>query len=267
MKRVLIVVGLCPCVTRTISSPGLFAFLSVGYDEGHYSVVIITAVNMQQPRLVPQMNCPRVAAKLACTALLFLAVRSTTYYVVKGLFLTCVRRKKSELTRCAKDGVKYTAMMALEAVVSLPFRPYSYPAAILAPRYLLSYVFPSLSDSISSVDQFNPIEYEMFSYLTFQTGEAEWDLSFFSWQVPSIIFTFSKLIYCRTREGSRTNALRVAGVLGVQIMTRAFLSSYAVLLPEDELNGASTITYLILNSMATRYLLWNTYPLIARQFK
>lgn len=210
---------------------------------------------------LPQINPTRTAIKIGCGAMLWLTLRSTVYYGVRGLISKYILNREDGLQDATIDGVGYVTCVGAEYAVSCMWCPVPFLAGITAPRYLLDYVLTWFSEYVCVFDRFNAAEYAAFSVYAFEGGEEEWNFAFFTWQTPSVLLTLGKLMYRRLRYGSKsTNALRVLGVLGLQVLVRAFLSSFSILLPDSSSSALQAIIFVFLDSAASRYLIWRTFP-------
>lgn len=214
-----------------------------------------------KPSYLTSINPTSTAIKIGCGAIVWLAIRTATYYGTRGLFSECILEKDGALDEAAEDAKEYFGAMTAEHVVSCAFSPVRYLAGITAPRYLLDYMLTWLSDYICVFDRFSPAEYASFSVFAFESGDEEWSLAFFSWQMPAVCLNVLKLIYRRYKFGpQQTKTFRVLGVIGIQVMVRAYLSSFSVILPDSGRSAMEAIIGCFLDSMATRYLIWHTSP-------
>lgn len=217
--------------------------------------------NEYRPQFLRSISPSHCALKLACGGFIWLGIRTISYFGLRGAFSKYVRGRDEGVEEAVEDGKEYLASMAAEHVVSCALCPIPYLAGSLAPRFLLDYMLTWFSDIVCVLDRFNPSEYASFSVYAFESGDEDWSLSFFSWQMPAVVLTLGKLFYRRYKYGKKsTKTLKVLGVLGGQLLIRAYLTSFSIMLPDSTGSAFQSIVACFIDSLATRYLIVHTSP-------
>ncbi|CCW68107.1 unnamed protein product [Phytomonas sp. Hart1] len=197
--------------------------------------------------------------RLCHGTMLRLCLHSTVYYGSRGFILETILGKKGALIKNKNDAIVYLLSMAAEVGVSVLWEPFKYLAAINTPRFLLDYMLTNWSDVLSKIDRFKTARYASYASYAFSSDpNVEWNLDFFSWQLPSIILTVSKLMLRRRLSGARTGRLLLA--LLAQVILRAHFSTFSVMIPESGGEVFEAVLSTLLEGMVTSYLVRNTWP-------
>lgn len=213
-----------------------------------------------KPSFLPQVSSSRVALKLGCGAIVWLAARSVVYYGFRGLLRKYVFRQPKAVEEAVEDGKVFALSMAAEHIISCCCCPVTYLAGSSSPRFLFDYILTWWSERLCLLDRFSPVEYVSFSFQAFESSE-EWNFAFFTWQIPSILLTVGKLTYrCFRRGRKEVKTLRVMGALLIQLFLRSYISSFSVMLPDSFLSALAAIVFCFMDSALGRYLAFQTYP-------
>ncbi|CCW61596.1 unnamed protein product [Phytomonas sp. EM1] len=197
--------------------------------------------------------------RLGYGSIIRLCIHSSVYYGSRGFIREKILGKKGGLETSERDAIRYLLSMIAEVGISMLWVPVQYLAAINTPRFLLDYMLTNWSDVLSKIDRFQSIRYASYASYAFSSDpDSEWNLDFFSWQVPSVILTVAKLVMRRRRIGARTG--RVVLALLVQIVLRAYCSTFSVMIPETGTEVFEAILATLLEGMVTSYLVRSTWP-------
>lgn len=216
-----------------------------------------------QSEYLPSINSLFETLRLGWGTCCRLCLYGVAYYGMCGVISEKILGRNGSIDRCERDGMRYFLSMGGEVVLSLAWAPMKYLAAVNTPRFLLDYLLTSWSDVLAIMDRFHAGKFASYAMYTFAThsSEDEWNLSFFSWQVPSVTLTVSKLISRRRRVGAETcRTKRVVGVLLLQVLLRAYMSSFSLMLPETGSEAVEAMVVTVLESASTSYLVRHTWP-------
>ncbi|EPY35891.1 hypothetical protein AGDE_07187 [Angomonas deanei] len=152
--------------------------------------------------------------------------------------------------------------MSTEIGVSLLFAPIRFIAAYNTPRFLLDYMFNTVSDTLSILDLFRPGLFASYAITAFTSGsDDEMNFDFFVYQVPSVVVTIVKLIMRRKRLGKeKCRTKRVLGVLFARMLLRAVIPSYSIMIPTQGGELVVASIQLFLEQLCTSYLFRHTWP-------
>ncbi|KAL7696678.1 hypothetical protein N2W54_006209 [Lotmaria passim] len=217
--------------------------------------------NSSSTQFLPKISSSLETVRLSYGALLRLCLHSSAYYGSRGFVAERVLGRKGAMDIAEREAMRYVLSMSAEIGVSVLIMPVRYLAASTTPRFMLDYMFTAWSDVLATVDRFNPGAYASYALYAFASSGAEWDFDFFTWQVPSVILTIGKLILRRRRVGAaKCRTKRVVGVLLAQIILRAYMSTFSVMIPEQGSEAIEAIVVTVLEGMATSYLARHTWP-------
>ncbi|KPI84093.1 hypothetical protein ABL78_6849 [Leptomonas seymouri] len=217
--------------------------------------------NTSSRQFLPQISYNLETIRLTYGALLRLCLHSSAYYGCRGFVAECVLGRKGAKELSEREVMRYVLSMSGEIGVSVLIMPVRYLAASTTPRFILDYMFTRWSDFLAVVDLFNPGAYASYALYAFGSSDAEWNFDFFTWQVPSVILTLGKLILRRRRVGAaQCRTKRVVGMLLVQILLRAYMSTFSVMIPEQGSEAVEAMVVTVLEGMATSYLARHTWP-------
>lgn len=217
--------------------------------------------NSSSTQFLPKISSSVETVRLTYGALLRLCLHSSVYYGSRGFVAERVLGRKGAMDFSEREAMRYVLSMSAEIGVSVLLLPVRYLAASTTPRFMLDYMFTRWSDVLSVVDRFHPGSYVSYALYAFASSSAEWNFDFFVWQVPSILLTVGKLITRRRRVGAaRCRTKRVLGVLLAQILLRAYMSTFSVMIPEQGSEAVEALVVTVLEGMATSYLARHTWP-------
>lgn len=212
-------------------------------------------------RFLPRIQSSLETARLTYGALLRLCLHSTAYYGSQGFVAEKVLGRKGAIDVSEREAMRYVLSMAAEVGVSVLIMPVRYLAASTTPRYMLDYMFTRWSDVLAVVDRFHPGAYVSYALYAFARSEDDWNFDFFTWQIPSILLTLGKLVARRHRVGAaRCRTKRVLGVLFAQLVLRAYMSAFSVMIPEQGSEAVMALLVTVLEGMTTSYLARHTWP-------
>ncbi|KAG8346469.1 hypothetical protein TRVL_02705 [Trypanosoma vivax] len=158
---------------------------------------------------LPAIDSRVETARFLYGTLLRLFVQSLAYYGTRGLVSRYVLRRKDSSVWVYRSRV-YMGSQAIEIGVSLLVYPMRYLAAVTTPRFILDYTLTNWSDTLRRVDLFSPGKYAAYALRAF-TSDSDWNLNFFTWQVPSVALTLAKL--WRRRRLLGPSSCRTARIL------------------------------------------------------
>lgn len=217
--------------------------------------------NSSSTQFLPKISSSVETVRLTYGALLRLCLHSSAYYGSRGFVAERVFGKKGAMEISEREAMRYVLSMGAEIGVSVLIMPVRYLAASTTPRFMLDYMFTRWSDVLSVIDRFHPGSYVSYALYAFSSSEAEWNFDFFAWQVPSVLLSLGKLILRRRRVGAaRCRTKRVLGVLLAQIILRAYMSTFSVMIPEQGSEAVEAIVVTVLEGMSTSYLARHTWP-------
>ncbi|KPA83303.1 putative mitochondrial hypothetical protein [Leptomonas pyrrhocoris] len=217
--------------------------------------------NSSSAQFLPKISSSLETIRLTYGALLRLCLHSTAYYGSRGFLEERVFGRKGAMAVSEREAMRYVLSMSAEIGVSVLIMPVRYLAASTTPRFMLDYMFTRWSDLLAVVDRFSPGAYASYALYAFASSGAEWNFDFFTWQVPSVILTLGKLFLRRRRTGAaRCRTKRVMGVLLAQILLRAYMSTFSVMIPEQGSEAIEAMVVTVLEGMATSYLGRHTWP-------
>jgi hypothetical protein len=212
-------------------------------------------------QFLPKISSSFETVRLGYGALLRLCLHSTAYYGSRGFVAERVFGCKGAMEVSEREAIRYVLSMSGEIGVSMLIMPVRFLAASTTPRFMLDYMFTWWSDVLAIVDRFHPGAYASYALYAFASSGAEWNFDFFTWQVPSVVLTLGKLILRRRRVGAAMcRTKRVLGVLLAQIVLRAYMSTFSVMIPEQGSEAIEAIVVTVLEGMATSYLARHTWP-------
>ena len=154
----------------------------------------------------------------------------------------------------------FISSQLLEVGISAILVPMRYLAAVSAGRFMLDFAFNDVSDTLSIIDRFHPREYYAFSLYAF-ASDTEWNLDFFIWQLPAVVLTLFKFVLRRRRIGAACGETwRVGGVLVMHVLLRAFMASFAVDIPQSNVDAANAAIAALCEMSCMSYLIRHTWP-------
>nr|CCC91074.1 conserved hypothetical protein [Trypanosoma congolense IL3000] len=207
---------------------------------------------------LPAIDLRVETLRLAYGSLLRLFLYPLAYYTGRGLFSQYVLRHKGSLTAWRRCIPPYVASQGLEIGVSLLICPVRYLAAVSTPRFMLDYMLTGWSEVLRSLDLFSPGKYVSYADYAF-SSISEWNLDFFTWQVPAAVLTLAKVWYRRRRLGAQNcRTLRVLLMLPLQLFLRAYLSSFSIMLPETGEEALEAVIAVVLEGAVTSYIAHHT---------
>lgn len=210
---------------------------------------------------LPNINVTVETLRLVYGSFMRLCLHSTVYYGSRGFIAEKVLRKKGAMESYEREGICYILSIGAEIGVSMLIMPVRYLAAITTPRFILDYMFTSWSDCISILDRFNPGCYASYALYAFTNTTDDWNLDFFAWQTPSLILSIGKLLLRRRRVGAaQCRTKRVLGMLGLQVLLRAYMASFSVMIPEQWSEAVEAVVVTFLEGIVTSYLIRHTWP-------
>ncbi|CAJ1991033.1 hypothetical protein conserved [Leishmania donovani] len=210
---------------------------------------------------LPKISSNLETVRLAYGAFLRLCLHSTVYYGSQGFVAEKVFGNKGAMIISEREAMRYVLSMGAEVGISVLLMPVRYLAASTTPRFMLDYMFTRWSDVLALLDRFNPSTYASYAIYAFASSDDEWNFDFFTWQIPSVLMTIGKLIARRRLVGSaRCRTKRVFGVLLSQLILRAYMSTFSVMIPEQGSEAVVAILVTVLEGMATSYLARHTWP-------
>lgn len=217
--------------------------------------------NSSSTQFLPQISSSVETVRLSYGALLRLCLHSTAYYGSRGFVAERVFGRKGAIEVSEREAMRYVLSMGAEIGVSVLIMPVRYLAASTTPRFMLDYMFTRWSDILGVFDRFHPGAYASYALYAFESTSEEWNFDFFTWQVPSVVLSLGKLILRRRRVGAaRCRTKRVIGVLLAQILLRAYMSTFSVMIPEQGSEALEAMVVTVLEGMATSYLARHTWP-------
>ncbi|KEG15623.1 hypothetical protein DQ04_00021210 [Trypanosoma grayi] len=209
---------------------------------------------------LPSINSRVETLRLVYGSVVRLCLHSFVYGVTRGVFSEYVLRRKGSLAWWGRQSVPYVASLGMEIGVSVLICPVRYFAAVSAPRFILDYTLTGWSELLRVLDRFSPGNFAAYALYAF-SSDADWNLDFFIWQLPSVVLTVTKLWYRRRLLGSvNCRTKRVLGMIPVQVFLRAFLSSFSLLIPESGGEVLVSVVLSVLENAATSYLAMHTWP-------
>ncbi|AIO00459.1 hypothetical protein LPMP_302360 [Leishmania panamensis] len=210
---------------------------------------------------LPKIGSNFETVRLTYGAFLRLCLHSTVYYGAQGFVSEKLFGRKGTMGVAEREAMRYILSMGAEVGVSVLIMPVRYLAASTTPRFMLDYMFTRWSDVLALLDRFNPSTYASYALYAFASSNDEWNFDFFTWQIPSVLMTLGKLIARRRFAGSaRCRTKRVFGVLLAQLILRAYMSTFSVMIPEQGSEALVAMSVTILEGMATSYLAQHTWP-------
>ncbi|GET90845.1 hypothetical protein, conserved [Leishmania tarentolae] len=216
---------------------------------------------MSSTHYLPKISSNLETLRLTYGAFLRLCLHSTVYYGSQGFVAEYVSGHKGAMMISEREAMRYVLSMAAEVGVSVLLMPVRYLAASTTPRFMLDYMFTRWSDVLAVFDRFNPSTYASYAVYAFASSNDEWNFDFFTWQIPSVLMTIGKLIARRRLVGSaRCRTKRVCGVLLSQLILRAYMSTFSVMIPEEGSEAVVAVLVTIFEGMATSYLARHTWP-------
>lgn len=217
--------------------------------------------NSSSAQFLPKISSSVETVRLTYGALLRLCLHSSAYYGGRGFVAERVLGRKGAMEVSEREAMRYVLSMSAEIGVSVLIMPVRYLAASTTPRFMLDYMFTRWSDLLSVLDRFHPGSFVSYALYAFASSDAEWNLDFFAWQVPSVLLSLGKLVLRRRRVGAtRCRTKRVLGVLLAQILLRAYMSTFSVMIPEQGTEAVEAMVVTVLEGMATSYLARHTWP-------
>ncbi|KAH9579988.1 hypothetical protein LSM04_005650 [Trypanosoma melophagium] len=208
---------------------------------------------------LPPIDTRVETLRLLYGSLVRLCLHTCASYAGRGLLSRCLRRGPPATWR--RQALPYAAALGAEILLSGLLCPRQYLAAVTTPRFLLDYVLTGWSDVLRRLDRFAPGKFAAYALQAF-ASDAEWNFGFFTWQLPSVALTLAKLCWRRCKLGpTRTRTKRVLVMLLVQMLLRAYVSTFSVMIPETAGEVAESIVSAVLEGMVTSYLARHTWPL------
>lgn len=213
-----------------------------------------------KPSFLPTVNSSRVAVQLGYGAVVWLLVRATLSYGVRGLVSKLILQRPAGVKNATEDGKVFVQSVGAELFLSLCCCPVTYLAGSCTPRFLLDYVLTWYSEWLCHLDRFSPRDYISFASSAFESTD-EWNFAFFTWQLPSVFLNLGKLAYrCFRGRRRETKVSKVLGALGMHVCVRAYLCSFSVILPRSSASALEVIICCLLDSLLGRYIIFHTYP-------
>lgn len=222
------------------------------------------APNVQPLEYLPQINSRVETVRLACGSLIRLCLHSAVYYGARGVISDVLLGNRGAFQASEREAICYVLSMLTETGVSMLWTPIRYLAAVNTPRFLLDYLLTRWSEVLRFVDRFHPGRFASYALYAFASeANEEWNLNFFAWQVPSVVLTLGKLILRRIRLGSKNcRTKRILGILFFQIVFRAYMSTFSVMIPEQGSEAAEAMLVTIFEGLCTAYLARHTWPFV-----
>lgn len=222
---------------------------------------------VSQPTDTPDLSLPTVnigsmsvALTLGLSARYVASCASWTTCYMLGDWLKGV--PSADIDRRNKRRAKiWLTSHAWELGASLLLTPGRYLTGKTASRLLFDFTFTGLGETMATVDRFSPPHYLAYAVnrLTPANG-AEYDYSFFAWQLPATLVTSVKLYLRRQRSREDTKTWRCAGAIAVQYALRVLLLSSSVYLPRNEEELLMTWLLVGVDKALDAYLIRNTWP-------
>ncbi|AAZ11927.1 uncharacterized protein TEOVI_000098800 [Trypanosoma equiperdum] len=216
---------------------------------------------------LPTIDSRVETLRLVFGSFLRLIIYSVTYYTGRGLFSQYVLRRRGSVSQSKQSMISYVASQGLEIGVSVIICPVRYLAAVTTPRFLFDYTLTGWSEILRTLDLFSPGRFASYAVYAF-SSTSEWDLDFFVWQMPSVALTLAKLWYRRRHLGTKKCCTtRVLLMLPLQILLRAYLSSFSVMIPECGEELLEAIVSAGLEAGVSAYIIRNTSPFVEENNK
>ncbi|ORC90834.1 uncharacterized protein TM35_000072580 [Trypanosoma theileri] len=208
---------------------------------------------------LPPIDSRVETLRLLYGSLVRLCLHTFASYAGRSLLARCLQRGGP--ATWGRQALPYAAALGAEVLLSALVCPRQYLAAVTTPRFLLDYVLTGWSDVLRRLDGFAPGKFAAYALQAF-ASDAEWNFGFFTWQLPSVALTLAKLCWRRRTLGpTRTRTLRVLMMLPVQVMLRAYVATFSVMIPESVGEVTESIVSAVLEGMVTSYLARHTWPL------
>lgn len=209
---------------------------------------------------LPPINLRVETLRLAFGSVVRLCLRTLVYYGGYVLFGRSVLSKKGFCATWGQHSLSYVVSLGTEIGVSTLICPVRYLAAVTTPRFILDYALTGWSDVLRVLDRFPPGNFAAYALYAFSSDE-DWSFDFFTWQLPSVALSLAKLWRRRqTLGGERCRTKRVLAVLLLQVLLRAHLATFSVMIPESGGDVVAAVVSAVLGSLATSYLARHTWP-------